>query len=126
MCGPKAWLCGKVELQTVKQHPRQVRRGLLAVVLGLLVGIAGGCGNVMVPVGNDTGAYVRVADCVDDSADVEPNETFDANGIPSNDELVCLVTRSHGFEQCVAIPHVHTIHGTFPLSHAIETPMTRC
>jgi hypothetical protein len=75
---------------------------LLAVVLVVvLVAIAN---HVDIRVRNDTGAYVRVSGCVDDAADIEAGETFDAEGVSQHDRLVCRVTPSQGPGRCVVVP----------------------
>jgi hypothetical protein len=85
-----------------------------------------GCANVKIHIKNDTGTYVRIANCVDDSADIEPGETFDVGGVPSHGELLCTVSPNQEHTHCVAIPNAQAVHGTFLLSHAIRVPKSRC
>jgi len=96
---------------------------LLTAILALLVS---GCASVKIHVKNDTGVYVRIAHCVDDSADVEPGETFDAEGVPDHEELLCVAAPNQEHGHCVAIPDARSIHDTFLLSHAIRVPKSRC
>jgi uncharacterized protein YceK len=96
---------------------------LLALVIALL---ASGCSSVTVQVKNDTGAYVRIAHCVDDSADVDPGDTFDAGGVTDHGELLCVVSRNEENGRCMAIADASSIHGTFLLSHAMRVARSRC
>ena len=79
--------------------------GGILVLLGLVfvIVLVLTSNHVTIPVRDDTGSFVRISDCVDDAANVEPGEDFDAEGVPEHNELVCLVTPSRGPQRCVAI-----------------------
>jgi hypothetical protein len=104
----------------MRQRPK-----ILLALLGFALPIAG-CAHVTVQVRNDTGKYVRIASCVDDSADIGPGETFDAGGLTEEDRLFCIVAPNAENGRCVAIPHAHEIHETFLLSEAIPAPHDKC
>ena len=107
------------------RHSRRLSQiSFLALVFLALV--VSGCSNVTVHVQNDTGTYVRIAHCVDDSADFAPGDTFDVGGVPDEGDLLCRVARGETPGQCVAIPHAAAIHNTFPLSRAVTVPIARC
>jgi hypothetical protein len=98
--------------------------GLLAVsglvIVLLLVATAN---HVSIRVHNDTELFVRVSRCVDDAADVERGEDFDAEGVPEHDQLVCWITPSRGPKRCVAVTVPHPANETVLLS---RLPIVRC
>lgn len=104
-------------------RPLRIASFILAPVFAALIV---GCASVKIHVKNDTGTNVRIANCVDDSADIEPGGTFDVGGVPDHEELLCTVSPNQEDGHCVAIPNAHTIRGTFLLSHAIRVPKARC
>jgi hypothetical protein len=101
---------------------RRLRSGAVLVLLPLML-VSTGCANVHVSVRNDTGAEVRIARCVDDSADVEAGDTFTAEGVPQHNELSCRVTHNNGSQLCVSIP---TVSNTYSLSRAIRASRMSC
>src|SRR5262245_41607759 len=100
-------------------------RVLLLLVIPIAVLVVG-CAHATVHVENDTGTYVRIASCVDDSADMQPGETFDAGGVTEDDRLYCTVAPNAENGRCVAIPNAHEIDGTFLLSRAIPVAQSKC
>ncbi len=102
--------------------------GLVIVVLaviGVFV-VRGISRHVAVDVRNDGALAVRVASCVDDSADVNPGEVFTAEGSPPNDRLACLVTYGAAPSQCLAILRVKSVKGTVALSHLVRVSESEC
>lgn len=95
------------------------------VILGIVT-LGTGCAHMTVSVRNDTQEYLRVADCVDDSVDVAPGDTFTAEGRSKNDKLVCWITRSNGSHRCVTVPRLEGTQRAFPLSRATEVPASKC
>ena len=101
--------------------------GILALLAVLLVVVVVATANhVAIRVRNDTGAYVRVSGCVDDAADIEAGETFDAEGVPENDRLLCSVTPSQGPGRCAAVPLPSSSSVTTLLSHLPTVRASAC
>ena len=108
-------------LSLVRAQRPQIRAGRLAVgttaaaaACGLLVSAC--ASSVTVNVRNDTGAGVRIAGCVDDSADVGPDGAFDASGVPQGGQVRCDVATVDAHEHCVAIQRPRSVRGTVLLS----------
>jgi hypothetical protein len=107
---------------------RALTVGLIVVVLvGVGVFVARGISrHVAVNVRNDGKRAVRIASCVDDAANVNPDEVFTAEGSPSNDRLACLVTYGAASSQCLAIPLVKSVKGTVALSSLVRVSDSEC
>jgi hypothetical protein len=100
-----------------------VMTSAVAVVWLLLHGAAN---TATVHVRNDTGAWVRIASCVDAAKDVGPGGEFDAHGVQQGSQLVCLVTSRKRPGRCVVIPRARSAHGTVALSRLRTVRFTRC
>jgi hypothetical protein len=94
------------------------RRLLLIAFTAAVALVGSGCSHATIEVRNDTGAEVRVADCVDDSADVAPGNTFTAEGRPEHDALECQIGNGGTMTRCVRIP-VSAEETPFRLSRAV-------
>jgi hypothetical protein len=107
---------------------RGVAVGLVVTVLAVIgVFVARGISrHVALEVKNDRAQAVRIASCVDDAADVNPDEVFTAEGSPSNDRLACLVTSGSAPSQCLAIPKVRSVKGTVLLSQLVRVSDSEC
>jgi hypothetical protein len=98
----------------------------LAVVVVIGFVIVGLFRQVSVTVRNDTRAWVRIADCVDDAEDVSAGESFSAEGIPEHGLLFCLVTAAAaGPSRCVAVPQASP-RGVAQLSGLRVVATSRC
>ncbi len=97
----------------------------LAVVVVIGFVIVGLFRQVSVTVRNDTRAWVRIADCVDDAEDVSTGETFTAEGIPEHGQLFCVVTPAAGPSRCVAVPQASP-RGVAQLSGLGVVATSRC
>jgi hypothetical protein len=108
------------------------QRVLVVLGSGLVVGLVlliviNPFGSVEIRVINDTGLDVGISSCVDDSTQVDAGDTFWVYGVPEGDRLMCWEYPSDTeIERCIAIPHVHEIQGTFPLSRALHRPKSDC
>ena len=120
---PVSFAYDKANLNGDVRHTVCVRIVVVATLLSIaLTGI--GCANVHIPVRNDTGAEVEVSICTDGVLGVAPGDTFHADGVPQQGDLLCLVSRNDGPERCVAIPSAQHADGAFPLSRA--RPSSKC
>jgi hypothetical protein len=100
-----------------------VAAGVVAVVVLLIIGVFR---QVSVTVRNDTRAWVRIAGCVDDAADVSAGDTFTAEGIPEHGILFCLITpTAAGTSRCVAVPQAPP-RGVAELSGLRVVSTSRC
>jgi hypothetical protein len=102
--------------------------GGILVLSGLvfIVVVAATSNHVTQRVHNDTGMFVTVSLCVDDAAEVEPGEDFNAEGVPERNQLVCLVTPSRGPSRCVAVPAPSEKDITASLSHLHAVGASAC
>lgn len=104
-----------------------VRIGLVGTALGVLLGSTVGCASsVTVRVLNDSGQPVRIASCVDDSADIGAGQEFNAQGVPSHGALACLVTAGDQPSRCVALKLRIRRSAIVPLSRFSTVPESRC
>jgi hypothetical protein len=99
-----------------------------AVLAGIGVFVVRGITrHVTLTVRNDSALVVRIADCVDGSAqNVNPGETFTAEGSPPHDRLPCLIGNGSGRSRCFVIPHVRSVKGTYPLSRLVAVAESEC
>lgn len=82
--------------------------------------------HVTLRVRNDTRMFVRISGCVDDAANVEPGEDFNAEGVPPRNRLACSVTPSHGPARCVAVTVPRSSHVTALLSRLPTVHTSMC
>jgi hypothetical protein len=98
----------------------------LAAVIVIGFVIVGLFRQVSVTVRNDTRAWVRIAGCGHDAADVNAGETIAAEGIPEHGLLFCLVTSAAaGPSRCVAVPQA-PLRGVAELSGLRVVATSRC
>jgi hypothetical protein len=93
----------------------------IAAICGCAIRI----GSASVHVVNDSDAGVRIASCVDDSQDVAPHGQFEAEGVPSDGHIFCLVTTPNGRQACVAIS-THPPTGSAQLSRGARVRSSHC